>query len=263
MARPAAYIDDELQVGDIVDGKRGTRQLHTGGRGTAPVVLLSAGIGVTPVLAMLHALAAEASPREVWWLHGTRNGREHPFAEETRGLLAGACLTATATFATARPILSDRPNVDFDASGHLDMRLLQGLGLPRDGDFYICGPSSFMSDLTEGLAALGVAAGSHSHRDVRRRSVHYPGRRGFAAPAAAFAGQAAWHRRAGFVRAERPQRPLGGDVPKLARAGRGVRRAGAMVVPNRGLPHLRDRAGGGNGRLPVRTRSMHRRTAMC
>ena len=81
-----AYIDDELQIGDIVQASaaRGNFTLRPG---DTPVVLLSAGIGVTPVLAMLHALAAEASTREVWWLYGTRNGREHPFAEETRGLL--------------------------------------------------------------------------------------------------------------------------------------------------------------------------------
>jgi ferredoxin-NADP reductase len=82
----SAYIDDGLQVGDIVQASaaRGDFTLRPG---NTPVVLLSAGIGVTPVLAMLHALAAEASTREIWWLYGTRNGREHPFAEEVRGLL--------------------------------------------------------------------------------------------------------------------------------------------------------------------------------
>ena len=74
-----AYVDEKLQVGDVVDASaaRGSFTLRPG---DAPVVLLSAGIGATPVLAMLHALAAEASPREIWWLYGARNGREHPFA---------------------------------------------------------------------------------------------------------------------------------------------------------------------------------------
>ena len=55
------------------------------------------------------------------------------------------------------PDAEDRPNVDFDAPGRLNMRVLQELSLPRDGDFYICGPPTFMSDLTAGLAAWGVA----------------------------------------------------------------------------------------------------------
>jgi ferredoxin-NADP reductase/MOSC domain-containing protein YiiM len=150
-----AYVSDELRVGDIVQASaaRGSFTLRPG---DTHVVLLSAGIGVTPVLAMLHALAAEASTREIWWLYGTRNGREHPFAEETRGLLK-ALAHRHSHVCYSSPDPEDRPNVDFDASGHLNMRVLQKLNLPRDGDFYICGPSTFMSDLTTGLKAVGVA----------------------------------------------------------------------------------------------------------
>jgi ferredoxin-NADP reductase/MOSC domain-containing protein YiiM len=151
----SAYVDDELQVGDIVQASaaRGSFTLRPG---DTPVVLLSAGIGVTPVLAMLHALAAEASTREIWWLYGTRNGREHPFAKETRRLLE-ALAHRHSHICYSSPDPADRPNVDFDALGRLDMKVLQQLDLPRDGDFYICGPSTFMSDLTAGLATLGVA----------------------------------------------------------------------------------------------------------
>ena len=62
-----AYIDAEVRVGDMLEASapRGNPTLGPGG---GPVILLSAGIGATPVLAMLHALAATASPREVWWL---------------------------------------------------------------------------------------------------------------------------------------------------------------------------------------------------
>jgi ferredoxin-NADP reductase/MOSC domain-containing protein YiiM len=150
-----AYADDQLQVGDIVHASaaRGNFTLRPG---KTPVVLLSAGIGVTPVLAMLHALAAKASTREIWWLYGTRSGREHPFAEEARGLLAGLA-HGDSHICYSSPGPEDRPHVDFDGSGHLNMRVLEELDLPRDGDFYICGPAAFMSDLTAGLATLGVA----------------------------------------------------------------------------------------------------------
>ena len=256
-----AYVDDELKVGDIVQASaaRGSFTLRPG---DTPVVLLSAGIGVTPVLAMLHALAAEASTREIWWLYGTRNGREHPFAEETRGLLK-ALAHRHSHICYSSPDPEDRPNIDFDAPGRLDMQVLQELELPRNGDFYICGPSTFMSDLTAGLAALGVAPRSHPHRDVRRRSVHYPRHCCFAASAAAFAGGASRHRTAGFVRPQRSQCPLGANVPKLARAGRGLRRACAMVVSNRAsaTPVRPDLWQGRSA--TARTRSTHRRTAMC
>jgi ferredoxin-NADP reductase/MOSC domain-containing protein YiiM len=151
----SAYVSDELRVGDIVQASaaRGSFTLRPG---DTPVVLLSAGIGVTPVLAMLHALAAEASTREIWWLHGTRNGREHPFAEETRGVLE-ALPHHHRYVCYSSPDPADRPDVDFDAPGRLNMRVLQELNLPPNGDFYICGPSAFMNDLTAGLATSGIA----------------------------------------------------------------------------------------------------------
>jgi ferredoxin-NADP reductase/MOSC domain-containing protein YiiM/ferredoxin len=159
----SGYVADELGVGDIVPASaaRGSFVLQQGER---PVVLLSAGIGVTPVLAMLHALALEASTRDIWWLHGSRNGRDHAFAAEARELLEQLphhhrhiCYSA--------PSPGDRPSVDFDSTGHLNLRVLQKLNVPSDGDFYICGPASFMSDLTGGLAALGVAA-DHIHTEL-------------------------------------------------------------------------------------------------
>jgi ferredoxin-NADP reductase/MOSC domain-containing protein YiiM len=151
----SAYVDEGLQVGDVVQASaaRGSFTLRPG---DTPVILASAGIGVTPVIAMLHALAGEASTREIWWLYGTRNGREHPFAEEVRELLK-ALPNCSSYVCYSSPDPEDRPNVDFDAAGHLNLQVLQQLDLPLNGDFYLCGPSTFMSDLTAGLATLGAA----------------------------------------------------------------------------------------------------------
>ncbi|MGV7217508.1 MOSC domain-containing protein [Bradyrhizobium sp. UFLA05-112] len=153
--KASTYVADELGVGDILQASaaRGSFTLQQGKR---PVVLLSAGIGVTPVLAMLHALAAEATTREIWWLHGARNGREHPFIAETRGLLE-ALVHHHSYICYSAPDSGDRPGVDFDATGHLDPAVLHKLRVPRDADFYICGPAKFMEDLTTGLGAMGVA----------------------------------------------------------------------------------------------------------
>lgn len=149
------YVHETLGVGDTVaaSAARGEFTLQSG---DTPVILMSAGIGVTPVLAMLHALAAERSSRDIWWLYGARSSREHPFADEVRGLLdmlphhhSRVCYSA--------PEATDRIGADFDAHGHLDMQAVQECDLPLAGDFYVCGPSSFMSNLTKGLAALGVA----------------------------------------------------------------------------------------------------------
>jgi ferredoxin-NADP reductase/MOSC domain-containing protein YiiM len=150
-----AYIHDKVQVGDVLDtsAARGSFTLPPG---DAPIALLSAGIGVTPVLAMLHDLGAKGSQREIWWLYGTRNGREHPFAEETRKLL-GALTGGHRHVCYSSPDPEDRPGLDFDTRGRLDLRVLDNLGVPRSADFYICGPVSFMTGFIADLKGWGVA----------------------------------------------------------------------------------------------------------
>jgi ferredoxin-NADP reductase len=119
-------------------------------------VLLSAGIGVTPVLAMLYALAAARSTREVLWLHAARDGRHHPFAAEARRLML-ALLHGRSYVCYSRPGSHDQMGEDFDAGGHLSRSVLDAVGVPREADVYLCGPTRFMADMKETLATLGVA----------------------------------------------------------------------------------------------------------
>jgi ferredoxin-NADP reductase/MOSC domain-containing protein YiiM/ferredoxin len=151
----STYVHNQVKAGDSLDvaAPRGSFTLHPGDK---PVVLLSAGVGATPVLAMLHSLAAAASPREVWWLFGARNSEDHPFAKESRNLVK-ALPRGKSYISYSRPGPQDRPGVDFDAPGHIAIDALEKLGVPRDGDFYLCGPAAFMRDLSAGLAAWGVS----------------------------------------------------------------------------------------------------------
>ncbi len=113
-------------------------------------------MGVTPVLAMLHALAAEASPRPVWWIHGARNGLDHPFGREVRDLLV-KLPQARIHVRYSRPEATDRLGAQFDAAGRLTVTVLEELGVLRESDFYLCGPAAFLEDFTAGLGAWGVA----------------------------------------------------------------------------------------------------------
>ncbi len=159
----STYVHTQVQVDDVleVSAPRGTFTLRPG---NTPIVLLSAGVGATPMLAMLHALAAEASPREVWWLFGARNRDEHPFVQETRRLLQTLPNSRSYIF-YSRPGQGDRPALDFDAPGHLNVTVLKELGVPREADFYLCGPAAFLQDLTSGLAAWGVTR-EHVHTEI-------------------------------------------------------------------------------------------------
>ncbi len=152
--RAGAYLKSRVRVGDVLDvsAPRGGFVLRAG---EGPVVLLSAGIGATPVLAMLEALAASRSGREVWWLHGARNRESHAFALDVRRLVAGLA-RGRSYVCYSRPAAGDTLGQDYDAAGHLDVATLDAFAVPRDGDFYLCGPARFMHDLTAGLAARGV-----------------------------------------------------------------------------------------------------------
>ncbi len=159
----STYVHSHVQVGDVLDvsAPRGSFTLRPGDR---PIVLLSAGVGATPVLAMVHALAAGASPRPVWWLYGARSRDEHPFAQESRRLVQ-ALPQSRSRILYSRPGPDDRLGREFDATGHLGMPVLDELGVPRDADFYLCGPSAFLQDLSAGLAAWGVA-GERVHMEI-------------------------------------------------------------------------------------------------
>jgi len=153
----STYVHTQVQVDDVleVSAPRGTFTFRLGNN---PIILLSAGVGATPMLAMLHALAAEASPREVWWLFGARNRDEHPFAQEARRRLQTLPNSRSYIF-YSRPGQEDRPGLDFDAPGHLNVTVLKELGVPREADFYLCGPAAFLQDLTSGPVPGDPAGG--------------------------------------------------------------------------------------------------------
>jgi len=149
------YLREHVRVDDVLDvsSPRGSFILQSGER---PVVLVSAGIGATPVVAILHALAAARSTRQVLWLHGARDRQHHPFAAEVRRLML-ALPHARSYVCYSSPGSRDKMGEDFDATGHLSRSVFDEVGVPREADVYLCGPVRFMAEMKETLATLGVA----------------------------------------------------------------------------------------------------------
>jgi ferredoxin-NADP reductase/MOSC domain-containing protein YiiM len=154
----SSFLCSRTRQGDVLDvsGPRGTFTLVSSQN---PVVLLSAGVGATPVMSMLHTLVAEASQREVWWIYGARDSGDHPFAEESRSLLKQLS-RGRGYIVYSRPAAIDRVGADFDAPGHLDIPLLERIGVSKGSEFYLCGPSSFLQNMRDGLRNWGVLAGN-------------------------------------------------------------------------------------------------------
>jgi len=149
------FLHTRVRTGDLLEvaAPRGTFTLRPG---QAPVLLISAGVGATPVLAMLHALAATQSGRDIWWLYSARRRADEPFATEARALLA-ALPGAHRHICFTSPAPDDVQGRDYDTAGRLSAPVLAALDLPADADAYLCGPPAFMADISAALAAGGIA----------------------------------------------------------------------------------------------------------
>ncbi|WP_043662742.1 MOSC and FAD-binding oxidoreductase domain-containing protein [Streptomyces xylophagus] len=150
--RPGAELQVAAPRGDFVYAE-----------GSGPVLLVSAGIGLTPVLSMLHELVAQGSKREVWWIHGARGPREHPFAAEAHDLIASLPDAHEHLFySAATPEERQRAHA---TSGRLTKDRLIALSVPADATAYICGPASFMADMQQALAEAGIDP-THIHTEL-------------------------------------------------------------------------------------------------
>ncbi len=159
----SGFLHTEVRTGALLEvaAPRGSFFLTDA---TAPVLLISAGIGVTPVLSMLHALVKAGSDRPVWWLHGTRDGAAHAFGAESRDLL-NRLSRSQFHIVYSQPSPADRKGVDFSQPGRLTVEAIQKLDLPSDADAYLCGPAAFMDDLRAGLVSYGLnPANVHTER---------------------------------------------------------------------------------------------------
>ena len=180
----STYLHAQLRTGSILDvaAPRGEFVLTSD---TNPVLLVSAGIGVTPVLAMLHQLAAAKSTRDLWWIHTARDASEHAFADEAHQLLQSLPRANERIFYTSAK--ADPPPTTPVIRGRPTLAALADLGLPTDSTAYICGPESFMTDMRESLVQIGISpdrlhtelfgalpAINPGITDVRRVTPHQP-----------------------------------------------------------------------------------------
>jgi ferredoxin-NADP reductase len=149
------HLHDAVEVGAIVDARAPAGDFVLG-HDARPVVLVSAGVGVTPMLSMLHALARPGEPREAWFIHGARDGRHHPLAAETRTLVeADARLHLHVVYSQPSP--EDEAGGDYDTVGRVDGDLIARLLSDLDAQYYLCGPTAFMAGVQGELLAMGVA----------------------------------------------------------------------------------------------------------
>jgi nitric oxide dioxygenase len=123
-----------------------------------PIVLLSGGVGLTPLMSMLHTVAAKPPAVPVQFIHGTQSGATHALGDEAQALAAkaGGRITVTRFYECPRP--GDRPGQDYDVAGRISLDWLRAHTPVAAADYYLCGPREFLRGFAAGLVRLGVPA---------------------------------------------------------------------------------------------------------
>ena len=116
------------------------------------------GVGITPVLSMLHAAVARGGDREIVFVHGAINGQTHAFRREVLDV-AEANPRVRVHFRYSEPTREDRERELFDSEGFVDGKLIGSLVSEANGRFYVCGPKPFMASVYRELMGMGVAKG--------------------------------------------------------------------------------------------------------
>jgi nitric oxide dioxygenase len=128
----------------------------------APLVLISAGVGITPMMSMLHASLGAAPTRRISFLHAARSGRHHALRSELAALNDAHDALDT-HICYENPDMEDQAGIDFDQAGRLQLEPLSDALLPQDGQYYLCGPAPFMQAQRRALIARGIAAERIQH----------------------------------------------------------------------------------------------------
>ena len=150
------YFHDQVEVGSRLRVGPPRGKFHLDLDCERSVVLLSSGVGLTPMISMMNAIVTAGSARSVWFIHGARNGDEHAMGTYVRRI-AEKRDNVNIHICYSQPNENDIEGVEFDSQGRVNIDLLKQL-LPFDNfDFYLCGPAPFMRSLYCGLLSVGLS----------------------------------------------------------------------------------------------------------
>jgi hypothetical protein len=155
----SAWLHEQIKPGMEIEARTPSGGFTLDRSSPRPVVLLSAGIGITPMIAMLNSLLADsaeqAQPERIYFIHGARASDEHPFADRLKAA-EQAHPNLSVHLRDSRATRTDSA-LSAQSAGRVDIAFLKRVLPFGDYDFYLCGPGAFMQDLYNGLRALSIA----------------------------------------------------------------------------------------------------------
>ena len=155
MVSGSGYFHDVVEPGTRLQVAAPRGDFFLDPREEGPIVLLSGGVGLTPMISMLNAVVDSGKKRPTWFIHGTRNGVHHAMCKHMRQVAAeNEDITVHIRYSQPRP--EDIEGREYDSIGHVDLDLLKALLPDKDMDFFLCGPPPFMNGLLKSLWEWGV-----------------------------------------------------------------------------------------------------------
>ena len=147
------FFHDELRTGSVIEARPPAGDFVIP-CSKCPLVLISVGVGLTPMVAAMHA-NAQQSDREVWYVHGTRNSRDHALKREVDALVAQNETLHKRIF-YSQPETEDVRECDYDVQGRITAEQIIDLGAGPKACYMLCGPAQFLADMRSGLEAAGT-----------------------------------------------------------------------------------------------------------
>lgn len=152
----SSYFCDNVKEGDILDVKApGGNFCIDLSTNNSPVVLISGGVGITPMLSMAHAILESGDKRDVYFFFGARNRADH-IQKETLQRLAAEYDNFHLHICYSKPAAEDKQGQDYQHSERVSVDLMKKVLPSNNFQYYICGPGAFMKSITDGLAEWGV-----------------------------------------------------------------------------------------------------------
>ena len=156
-------LHDRLQAGDKIEVMPPTGDFYLKADGKTPVVLLSAGVGLTPMMSMLNQLLTSDHQASITWLHACEHGRVHAFREDIRSKISQHTNLVSRVW-YREPAESDKQGEDYDFTGTMDLNAVKAHITP-EAHYYFCGPLGFMQEVKRQLTEAGIPA-SQLHYEV-------------------------------------------------------------------------------------------------
>jgi len=163
LGRPAGlasnWLHDYAKPGTVLKVAPPAGEFFLDEASAGPVVLLSGGVGLTPMMSMLETIAGSSGGRPTWYIHGAENGRVHAMRDHSRALAAQAHNITLRTYYNA-PDPADFQGRDYDERGFISMDWIVANTPTQVAAYYLCGPRPFLRAMVGGLAGRGVPLGS-------------------------------------------------------------------------------------------------------